>query len=900
MDENKKTRERPSDRNLLFGVTAVQLQFIEPLDFARAASVWVSEEGKDLGDVLVEMGVLKRENKKLLERLIEAKLEDKEVDVSATLESFGGGIEIEMPPGYTAGENVEDASLTDESGDEKISSGPEGEGEAGLLSFGGQGDDQASRFSAGRRLDDSERVTLEHPGRYTIKGEQGKGGIGVVMLAFDEHIGREVAVKRLLTERGGGSTGGHTPSRAAAEAAARFLREARITGQLEHPSVVPVYEIAKRTDGTLYYSMKLVRGETLRDRIAQKSEAAGIAGRLEVMSHFLDVCQAMAYAHAKGVIHRDLKPANVMVGEFGETVVLDWGLAKVKGTEDERAGAIEEGLDLIRKAGAGQTISGRPLGTPAYMSPEQAEGRIEEVDERSDVWSLGAILYEILAGGPPFSGFTAYEVMGKVIADPVVPVKEKEKKCPPELAAIAEKCLEKDPAKRYANAGEVAADVSRFMSGGLVSAYEYNFAALLGRFARRNWHWITLALAALTVTAVAGVSYYRVGAEKKKSMENELLYVVADAELLRKSDEIRAERKLNQFIEKYPEHARGYYERAQFFAKLREYDKAIEDYGRAIALNPEFAQAYNYRGNAYRNKGMLDEAIADYDRAIAVDPDFSYPFNNRGNAYRAKGELDKAVEDYTHAIELDPKGYYAYNNRALVHRDRGELEKALEDYDKAIEIEPDFATIIVNRGRIYETLGNREKAMADYDRAVKADRESKYSLRIRGNLRVDMGDVEGAIRDYSESLEIDPGYDKAYLARASAYQRLGRVKEAVADYETARELDPLNPEALNEMAWNLAACDWPGCRDGKKAVEYASAACGLTKYEDHAYLNTLAAAHGENGEWLEAVKWQEQAIALLKEKDDQKILSQYKASLARYRARADSDMPIERTAAPER
>jgi WD40 repeat protein/serine/threonine protein kinase len=332
-------------------------------------------------------------------------------------------------------------------------------------------------------------VTPESPGRYRrqLDPEIGRGGIGRVLRAHDQHLGRDVAVKELLADARRLEPGllpsdadGGTP---VSPTVLRFLREARVTGHLEHPNIVPVYELGERADGTLYYTMKLVRGRTL---AAALREADGLAGRLALLAHYGHLCNAIAYAHSRGVIHRDLKADNVMLGEFGETLVLDWGLAKVKGRRDLRGAEIAREAQLYRDAAAGLTVEGALLGTPSTMSPEQAAGAIDAIDERSDVWSLGAVLYELLAGRRPFRGATAWETISKVQSEAVTPPRQLDEEIPAELSSICMKALSRDRDARYPSARELAAEIASFQSGARVLAHEYTSLEHLRRFAAKN------------------------------------------------------------------------------------------------------------------------------------------------------------------------------------------------------------------------------------------------------------------------------------------------------------------------------------------------------------------------------------------------------------------------------
>ena len=280
------------------------------------------------------------------------------------------------------------------------------------------------------------------------------GGIGRVWLARDRALGREIALKELRPERAHDSS-----------LCTRFLREAQITGQLEHPGVVPVYELSRRPDTQQpFYTMRFVKGHTLSDasRAYHLKRLAGQDDSLEflgLLSAFVTVCNTIAYAHSRGVIHRDLKGHNVVLADFGEVVVLDWGLAKLINQSEPESSTIDILPDLEEQSDPDLTVAGQTLGTPAYMAPEQAAGILGQIDVQTDVYGLGAILYEILAGRPPFLGSDTQEVLWKVKEEPPISPRQVWAEVPAALEAVCLRALAKRPADRFASASEVALEV---------------------------------------------------------------------------------------------------------------------------------------------------------------------------------------------------------------------------------------------------------------------------------------------------------------------------------------------------------------------------------------------------------------------------------------------------------
>ena len=345
----------------------------------------------------------------------------------------------------------------------------------------------------------------DDPDRYEQVCEHARGGLGRVVRAVDKRLGRTVAVKELLPRAANGSTAANE---------ARFLREALITARLEHPGIVPVHEAGRWPSGDPYYVMKLVEGRTLKELINASST---LRDRLSLLSHVIAVADAVGYAHSQGVIHRDLKPSNVIVGSFGETIVVDWGLAR-----DTRRDVPEVPEEVLIASGSGvSTVSGKVVGTPAYMSPEQARGEL--VDERADVYAIGAVLYELLAGSPPHHDDTPQATLERVIAGPPRPI-SLVAHVPSELATIVGKAMERDPGARYANATVLAEDLRRYQTGKLVSAHSYSTWALLRKKVAAHRGVVAMAIVSMLALAVVGVeSFRRVVAERNIAQTNSTL-----------------------------------------------------------------------------------------------------------------------------------------------------------------------------------------------------------------------------------------------------------------------------------------------------------------------------------------------------------------------------------------
>jgi serine/threonine protein kinase len=335
--------------------------------------------------------------------------------------------------------------------------------------------------------------------KYLVIHKLGSGGMGTVYLAQDVDLGRKVAVKVMNEADPNGAL------------ASRMTREARIVALLEHPSIVPIHDVGVLDDGRVFYAMKLVQGKRLDEF------ATGASSLSDLLRIFQKVCEAVAFAHARGVIHRDLKPENIMVGPFGEVLVMDWGVAKVlgDGAVDFAAATGDGAVELRAMADAdliatlplaggdsGDTSGGTVIGTPAYMAPEQAMGKTDLLDQRADVFALGAILYFLFTGRPPFEHVGSVDGRAQNTRKPPARPRHINRKVPRAIEAVCLKAMSERREDRYSSAEEIAGDVVRFLDGQPVSAYRENIFEKAGRWLGKNRFLVLLVVAYLIMRLI--------------------------------------------------------------------------------------------------------------------------------------------------------------------------------------------------------------------------------------------------------------------------------------------------------------------------------------------------------------------------------------------------------------
>jgi eukaryotic-like serine/threonine-protein kinase len=533
--------------------------------------------------------------------------------------------------------------------------------------------------------------------RFSVRRPHAQGGLGTVLVAFDCELDREVALKQIHEHRA------DDPS-----SRARFLFEAKITGSLEHPGIVPVYSLGTYVDGRPYYAMRLIKGTNLKEAVAEFHRGQGPvrdAGKRSVelrklLRRFLDVCNAIEYAHGRGVLHRDLKPSNIMVGEYGETLVVDWGLAKSMDRADASEPSSNAGRTRTPESGPNETLPGSKIGTPEFMSPEQSKGDLDRLGPRSDVYSLGATLYFLLTGKSAFDKADRDLVLDAVRTGDFTPPAAVNPTIPRALEAICLKAMAVDPADRYTSARALADDLDRWMAGEPISARQESIPERAGRFIRRNRTATTTLAAALVVAFIGLLAILDV--QRRANLElNQAMHALIDSNNRERARFDLAMETIQKF---HTGVSKDFILQQKEFEPLRKtlLSEARESYGKLQALlerQPDkrsrtaLGKTLADLGDLMKSVGSLEEGREAHEQALAIRRSLAQDFERDNEALADEGRSLASI------------GMLMNRTGELDHA-RKHLSDACRIFDSLVEIDPTAPTF-------RQELANSEKCIGD-------------------------------------------------------------------------------------------------------------------------------------------------------------------------------------------
>jgi serine/threonine-protein kinase len=767
-----------AERHLLFGLLALQIGIINQGQLVAAFQAWTLDRSRSLADHLVERGDLDDEDRAAVDALAARHLKRHGGDVEKSLAA--------VPTGRSTRESlarIADADIAASIGHLAAAS-----------THAGDDADRTASYGIGTATSDGLRFRVLRP--------HACGGLGAVFVALDTELHREVALKQLLDQ--------HADDAVSRQ---RFLLEAEVTGGLEHPGIVPVYGLGTYADGRPFYAMRLIRGDSLKEAVAafhgdaalKRNRGNRSLALRQLLRRFTDICNAIDYAHTRGVLHRDIKPGNVVVGKHGETLVVDWGLAKTLGRAEPGSRSGERTLVPSSASGSASTVPGSTLGTPAYMSPEQAAGDLERLGPRSDVYSLGATLYCLVTGKPAFEGDVA-EVIRAVQNGKFPPPRQVEPSIDRALEAVCVKAMALEPADRHATARALAEDVERWMADEPVSAWREPRHRKVVRWLTRHRVGVTSAGAAMLVALVGTAAVLAVQTSANSELRRANLdLATANAKVTRANTELAASNqrerarfalaqeairtfhsgvsedvllKEEQFKALRTKLLRG---AREFYQKLEGLLRGHEDRDSRVALG----QAYFEVGELTRKLDSIEEAQGVYRRALAIFDRLCRedPADAQARQARALGLRSLGITLGT--IGRNNESLAAYTKSRDLFR---ELAGALPA-DRALQREYAQAEMHYGMGL---TTSNRPPS------EVLAANERARSI------------LEAAEALDPQSRDLQPSLRDVYAALAMALEDSGRKAEALSAFKQARDLgealfqaNPEDPEVGHELARNL-------------------------------------------------------------------------------------------------
>jgi serine/threonine protein kinase len=815
---------RDPSRDLLFGLLALQTGLINQAQLMAAFHAWTQARDRSMAGILAEQGALEVPCLTLVEGLVLEHLRRHGSDPERSLAALGVGRSTRECLAQI-GDAELDASLA------QVGSGatePDAD------------PDRTASYAVGTATSAGLRFRVLRP--------HARGGLGAIFVALDTELHREVALKQILDS--------HADEERSRR---RFLLEAEITGGLEHPGIVPVYGLGTYADGRPYYAMRFIRGDSLKqaierfhaETVLRTDPGQRSLERHKLLRRFTDVCNAIGYAHSRGVLHRDLKPGNVIVGNHGETLVVDWGLAKATGRSDPASG--ERTLLPASASGSAETLPGSALGTPAYMSPEQAEGDLEHLGPRSDVYSLGATLYCLLTGRPPFAG-DAVEVIPRVQRGGFPRPRTLDPSLDRALEAVCLKAMALRPEDRYGSCRALAEDLERWMADEPVSAYREPLSARARRWARRHRTGVSGAAAALLAGLIGLAAVAAVQSQANAALEGKnLLLTAAHAATLQAKDQAeqalaettQAKRATEQALAQ-SEESRRRAEAAEKTARSEaEKATAINEFLTADLLT-QAEPAHTDAEDHVTLLEVLDRAAAKVGDRFAGQPEVEDALRRTiARTYHGLGSWEKAERQWRAVLAAVRRRLGGASREALVAQDelahilrhRGRLDaEVLEMARSASEglariLGPDHTATLTSRSNLanaYLTAGRTAEAITLHQAALKLHQsklgpDHPATLQSRNNLATaylaDGRTAEAITLDEAtlklRESKLGPDHPDTLRSRhnlATAYFAAGRTAEAITLHEAAlklreSKLGPDHPDTLRSRN-NLAAAYW--------------------------------------------------------------------------------------------
>jgi serine/threonine protein kinase len=582
--------------------------------------------------------------------------------------------------------------------------------------------------------------------RYQVLWAHGKGGLGEVYLAEDSELHRRVALKEIQPK--------HAQDQVSRE---RFIAEAEITGNLEHPGIVPVYGLGTYHDGRPFYTMRFIKGEDLTTAIRRFHAGTlpnftGLEFRW-LLRKLVDVCNTVAYAHSRGVLHRDLKPGNIMIGPFGETLVMDWGVAKLFGRNE---GSAERDTSTLTASGepaircespnGSATIEGQAVGTPAYMSPEQAAGALDALGPASDVYSLGATLYVMLTDRRPFEG-DVKEVLQNVRDGRWLPPRHLKPRVPKALDAICRRAMAREPRERYGSAAAMAGDIERWLADEPVAAWREPWPDQARRWVRRHQPLMAGWVAAIAVAVVAlalavpllSLAWRNEWAARRDERQQRILALSkaseAQSNAIKATEEKdRAEKALRFLVDTFRKPDPSIDGRTLKVVDLL--DHAVKDLDPSFSDQPLMkATLLSAIGETFSGLGMHTESLAAFKRALYVrreslgedHPDTLNSMNHLAMAYQGGGQLNASIELYVKVLaklrtklsDDHPTTLSAMSGLARSYQLACQIDPAIMLFEstragrraKLGRDHPDTLLTTVDLARAYAAAGRNDKAI---------------------------------------------------------------------------------------------------------------------------------------------------------------------------------------------